>query len=38
MRDLYAVTANNTNDRALKGSVFRAHSDVPGLPVPKARF
>jgi xylono-1,5-lactonase len=38
MRDLYAVTANNTNDRALKGSVFRARSDIPGLPVPKARF
>lgn len=38
MRDLYAVTPNNTNDRALKGSVFRARSDVPGLPVPKARF
>ena len=38
MRDLYAVTANNTNDRALKGSVFRTRSDVPGLPVPKARF
>ena len=38
MRDLYAVTANNTNDRALKGSVFRARCDIPGLPVPKARF
>src|SRR5215472_10361386 len=38
MCDLYAVTANNTNDRALKGSVFRARSDIPGLPVPKARF
>jgi gluconolactonase len=38
MRDLYAVTANNSNDRALKGSVFRTRSDIPGLPVPKARF
>jgi D-xylonolactonase len=38
LRDLYAVTANNTNDRALKGSVFRARSDIPGLPVPKAHF
>ncbi|MGH7837795.1 MAG: SMP-30/gluconolactonase/LRE family protein, partial [Candidatus Binataceae bacterium] len=38
MRDLYAVTANNSNDRALKGSVFRARADVAGLPVPNARF
>ena len=38
MRDLYAVTANNSNDRALKGSVFRARCDIPGLPVPKSRF
>jgi sugar lactone lactonase YvrE len=38
MRDLYAVTANNSNDRALKGTVFRTRSDIPGLPVPLARF
>jgi D-xylonolactonase len=38
MRDLYAVTVNNTNDRALKGTVFRTRSDIPGLPVPNARF
>jgi D-xylonolactonase len=38
MRDLYAVTVNNTNDRALKGSVFRTRCDIPGLPVPNARF
>jgi xylono-1,5-lactonase len=37
MRDLYAVTANN-DDRALKGTVFRTRSDIPGLPVPKSRF
>jgi sugar lactone lactonase YvrE len=37
-KDFYAVTANNSNDRALKGSVFRARCDIPGLPVPKARF
>jgi gluconolactonase len=37
MRDLYVVTANNDN-RELKGTVFRTRSDVPGLPVPKARF
>jgi D-xylonolactonase len=37
MRDLYIVTANNDN-RELKGTVFRTRSDIPGLPVPKARF
>lgn len=36
-RDLYVVTANNDN-RELKGTVFRTRSDIPGLPVPKARF
>ena len=38
MRDLYAVTANNSNNRELKGTVFRTRSDIPGLPVPKSRF
>jgi D-xylonolactonase len=38
MRDLYVVTANNSNNRDLKGTVFRARADIPGLPVPKARF
>jgi D-xylonolactonase len=38
MRDLYAVTANNSNNRDLKGTVFRTRADIPGLPVPKARF
>ena len=37
MSDLYVVTANN-DQRELKGSVFRARSDIPGLPVPQARF
>lgn len=37
MQDLYVVTANNDN-RELKGTVFRARADIPGLPVPKARF
>jgi gluconolactonase len=36
--DLYAVTANNSNNRDLKGTVFRARSDIPGLPVPTSRF
>ncbi len=38
MRDLYVVTANNSENRDLKGTVFRARSEVAGLPVPKARF
>jgi sugar lactone lactonase YvrE len=37
MQDLYVVTANN-DQRELKGTVFRARADIPGLPVPKARF
>lgn len=38
MRDLYVVTANNSDNRDLKGTVFRTRSEIPGLPVPKARF
>ena len=37
MCDLYVVTANN-DQRDLKGTVFRARSDIPGLPVPQAKF
>ena len=37
MCDLYVVTANN-DQRELKGTVFRTRSDIPGLPVPKAKF
>lgn len=36
-RDLYIVTADNTEDRSRGGTVFRTRADVPGLPVPKAR-
>ncbi len=35
--DLYIVTANN-DQRDLKGTVFRSRSEIPGLPVPKAKF
>ena len=38
MRDLYVVTADNTDDPNRKGTIFRARADVPGLPVPKANF
>jgi D-xylonolactonase len=37
MRDLYVVTADN-DDPQLKGTIFRMRSDIPGLPVPKAKF
>lgn len=37
MCDLYVVTANN-DQRDLKGTVFRTRSEIPGLPVPKAKF
>ena len=35
-RDLYVVTADNTDDPARKGSIFRCRVDVPGLPVTPA--
>jgi D-xylonolactonase len=38
MMDLYVVTADNAEDPARKGTIFRMRSEVPGLPVPKARF
>jgi gluconolactonase len=37
-QDLYIVTADNTDDKTKKGTIFRTRSDIPGLPVPKARF
>jgi gluconolactonase len=36
-RDLYVVTADNTNDPALGGTVFRTRVEVPGLSVSLAR-
>jgi len=38
MMDLYIVTADNLEVADRKGTIFRMRSDVPGLPVPKARF
>jgi gluconolactonase len=35
--DLYVVTGDNA-DRPLKGTIFKLRSDIPGLPVPKAKF
>jgi len=37
MRDLYVVTGDNV-DRPLKGTILKLRSDIPGLPVPKAKF
>jgi xylono-1,5-lactonase len=37
MRDLYVVSGDNV-DRPLKGSIFKLRSDIPGLPVPKAKI
>ena len=36
-RDLYVVTADNTEDPERKGTIFRTRIDVPGLPAPLAR-
>jgi gluconolactonase len=38
LRDLYVVSADNTDDPARKGSIFRTRSDVAGLPAPFARI
>jgi len=37
-RDLYVVTADNTDDTALGGSIFRTRVEVPGVPVALARI
>lgn len=36
-RDMYIVSADNTDDRSRAGSVFRTRVEVPGLPTPVAR-
>ena len=36
-RDVYIVTADNTDDPDKGGSVFRTRADVPGVAVAKAR-
>jgi D-xylonolactonase len=36
-RDLYIVSADNTDDPALEGSIFRTRVDVAGLPAALAR-
>jgi len=36
-RDLYIVTADNTEDASRKGTIFRTRVDVAGVPAPLAR-
>src|SRR5262249_6416850 len=38
LMDLYVVTADNTDDKEKKGTIFKMRSDVPGLAVPLAKF
>ena len=38
LRDLYVVSADNSDDPVRKGSIFRTRSDVAGLPAPLARI
>jgi gluconolactonase len=38
LRDLYVVSADNSEDPARRGSIFRMRSDVAGLPAPFARI
>ncbi len=38
LRDLYVVSADNTDDPKRLGSIFRTRSDVAGLPAPLARI
>ncbi|HZJ62973.1 MAG TPA: SMP-30/gluconolactonase/LRE family protein [Kofleriaceae bacterium] len=38
LRDMYVVTADNTDDPARAGTIFRTRCDVAGLPAPLARI
>jgi gluconolactonase len=38
LSELYVASADNLEDPTRGGTIFRAHADVPGAPVPKARF
>jgi xylono-1,5-lactonase len=38
LRDLYIATADNTEDPSKGGSIYRMHSNIAGLPVPKAKL
>ncbi len=36
--DLYIVTADNTEDKTKKGTIWKTRSEIPGLAVPRAKF
>ena len=38
LTDLYIVTADNTEDKAKKGTIWKTRAEIPGLAVPKAKF
>jgi gluconolactonase len=38
LRDMYVVTADNTDEPARAGTIFRTRCDVAGLPAPLARI
>ena len=38
LEELYIVTADNTDDKDKKGTIFKMRASIPGLAVPKARF
>jgi sugar lactone lactonase YvrE len=38
LEELYIVTADNSEEAAKKGTIFRMRAEIPGLAVPKARF
>jgi sugar lactone lactonase YvrE len=38
LRDMYAVTADNTDDPVRAGTIFRIRCEIAGLPGPLARI
>jgi sugar lactone lactonase YvrE len=38
LEDLYISTGDNTEDPSRGGSIYHMRSDIPGLPVPRAKF
>ncbi len=38
LTDLYIVTADNTEDKAKKGTIWKTRAEIPDLAVPKAKF
>jgi sugar lactone lactonase YvrE len=38
LQDIYVVTTDNLRNPNRHGTVFKARTEVPGLPSPKSRF